>query len=199
MKSVGASVRYKLTVTKTANILTDSLLSPNSVPYLVSLHPARKPMLPLSKIDAYICPSQLIHPAPSISHLLLWQLSTGMKDSQYPSTLQDFYQVEPDCSDFYPMVEEPKLQIVVPKEARHIQKIRRKKMKRHLLKKFRKRMYFTLKKQRVARKKKKMAVFQARLDQIRNWGESFSAEAFVQEELEKARRGGFYISIMNKK
>lgn len=60
-------------------------------------------------------------------------------------------------------------------------------------------MYFTLKKQRVARKKKKMAVFQARLDQIRNWGESFSAEAFVQEELEKARRGGFYISIMNKK
>lgn len=85
------------------------------------------------------------------------------------------------------------------KEARQILKIRRKKMKRHLLKKYRKRMFFLLRKQRRERKQKKEAVFQAKLDEIQQWGESFCAREYVLEELKKARQGGFYINILDRK
>ena len=72
-------------------------------------------------------------------------------------------------------------------------------MKRHLLKKFRKRMAFTLRKIKRARRKKKEAVFQARLATIKDWGDSFDARAWVQEELDKARKGGFYVNVLEKK
>ncbi|KAK7477902.1 hypothetical protein BaRGS_00030811 [Batillaria attramentaria] len=86
-----------------------------------------------------------------------------------------------------------------PKQARQILKIRRKKMKRHLLKKYRKRMMFTLRKQRRERRRKKEAIFLAKLVKIKQWGESFSARDYVLQELNKARRGGFYINVLAKK
>jgi hypothetical protein len=62
-----------------------------------------------------------------------------------------------------------------PKEARQIMQIRRKKMKRHLLKKYRKRMKFTLRKNKREREKRKEAAFQARLADIKAWGDNFDA------------------------
>ena len=85
------------------------------------------------------------------------------------------------------------------KEARQIIKIRRRKMNRHLLKKFKKRMEFTLRKQKLLMKKKKEAVFQARLDTIKKSGVEFDALQFVQKELEKARKGGFQIDVFGSK
>ncbi|XP_041377717.1 uncharacterized protein LOC121390072 [Gigantopelta aegis] len=84
-------------------------------------------------------------------------------------------------------------------EARQILKIRRRKMNRHLLKKFRKRMAFTLRKQRLLMEKKKEAAFQAKLDVIRKSGEDFNALEFVQKELEMARKGGFQIDVFGPK
>ncbi|XP_005109126.1 uncharacterized protein LOC101847376 [Aplysia californica] len=81
------------------------------------------------------------------------------------------------------------------KYAKHIMKIRHKKMKKHKLRKLRKRMYFVWKKARLARKAKRKAIYDRELEDIRKTGEQFEAEDFVREQLRKARRGGYFINI----
>jgi hypothetical protein len=72
-------------------------------------------------------------------------------------------------------IADPNRSTSAPKEARQIMQIRRKKMKRHLLKKYRKRMKFTLRKNKREREKRKEAAFQARLADIKAWGDNFDA------------------------
>lgn len=85
------------------------------------------------------------------------------------------------------------------KEAKEIMRIRHKKMKKHKLRKLRKRMYFLWKKQKATRKAKRDAIYWKEISDIKKEAEDFSAEAFVKEQLEKARKGGFYIKVMDSK
>lgn len=81
------------------------------------------------------------------------------------------------------------------KEAKIIMRIRHKKMKKHKLRKLRKRMYFVWRKQKLARKAKRMAIYNKELEAIKATGENFDAEEFVRAQLAKARRGGYYRNV----
>ncbi|RUS82994.1 hypothetical protein EGW08_009231 [Elysia chlorotica] len=99
----------------------------------------------------------------------------------------------------------PKSEVVEPgstpeaKEAKMIMRIRHKKMKKHKLKKLRKRMYFLWRKQKQMRKAKRMTIYNKELEGIRSTGEQFDAEEFVRAQLAKARRGGYYINVLETK
>ena len=146
----------------------------------------------------YICPSQKLSTMPDLVILEDSPFAVLLELPQAPALISSI--INPACHTMHSEISEPSHSPTnAPKEAREIMKIRRKKMKRHLLKKFRKRMAFTLRKMKRDRRKKKEAVFQARLASIKDWGDSFSARDWVQEELEKARKGGFYINVLAKK
>ncbi|CAL1527248.1 unnamed protein product [Lymnaea stagnalis] len=85
------------------------------------------------------------------------------------------------------------------KEAKIIMRIRHKKMKKHKLKKLRKRMYFLWKKQRLARVAKRMAIYHKELEEIEKEGNTFDPETFVREQLLKAKKGGYTINVFESK
>lgn len=85
------------------------------------------------------------------------------------------------------------------KEASIIMRIRHKKMKKHQRRKLLKRMYFVWKKEKLARKKKRMNLFYSELEEIKKAGDNFSAEDFVKEQLAKARKGGYSIDVFSSK
>ena len=87
----------------------------------------------------------------------------------------------------------------VAKEAKMIMRIRHKKMKKHKLKKLRKRMYFLWKRQKQTRKAKRMTIYNKEIEGIKATGEEFNAEEFVRSQLAKARRGGYYINVFETK
>ncbi|ENN70299.1 uncharacterized protein LOC109545491 [Dendroctonus ponderosae] len=72
-----------------------------------------------------------------------------------------------------------------PKEAHRMLIIRRKKMKKHKLKKLRKRMKFVYAKRRQRREMKKEKAFQAVLITQCKEAEKFSAEQYVEDKLNK--------------
>ncbi|XP_067659651.1 uncharacterized protein [Haliotis asinina] len=143
----------------------------------------------------YICPSRLGLTQPAVAILDQSISRQGVLDCPtLPQALRDIIVPEGEVKVIY----DPNSHNAPVKEAKHIIKIRRRKMNRHLLKKFRKRMLFTLRKQRKDLRKKKEKIFREELHMIRKKGEDFDAMAHVQSELEKARRGGFYIEILPK-
>lgn len=142
----------------------------------------------------YICPSEKLTTTPQL--IILEELrNTAFYDLPQNPNLTSLI-IDPEKCPEKSEIIEPAVSINHPKEAREIMKIRRRKMNRHLLKKFRKRMRFTLRKIKREKKKKKELAFQARLAGIREWGQNFSALSWVQEELDKARKGGFYINVL---
>jgi len=82
-------------------------------------------------------------------------------------------------------------------EAKIIMKIRHKKMKKHKLKKLRKRMYFLWSRQKRARKMKRLKIYFKELEEIKAKGENFNAEDFVREQIEKAKKGGYGINVLD--
>ncbi|XP_076472314.1 uncharacterized protein LOC143301803 isoform X2 [Babylonia areolata] len=147
----------------------------------------------------YVCPSEKSSALPEL--VILEQLPLTTPSYDLPQTSAIVSHIIDPASNSSAEISEPTSSETTnaPKEARMIMKIRRKKMKRHLLKKFRKRMAFTLRKMKRDRRKKKEAVFQARLAKIKDWGESFNARDWVQQELDKARKGGFFINVLERK
>ncbi|XP_014256196.1 uncharacterized protein LOC106670407 [Cimex lectularius] len=75
---------------------------------------------------------------------------------------------------------------VVRQEAARMIVIRRRKMRRHKLKKLRKKMHFTWAKVRQKREMKKEKEFQAEIMCKINEAENFNATAYVQEKIDKA-------------
>ncbi|KAJ8936968.1 hypothetical protein NQ318_015631 [Aromia moschata] len=73
----------------------------------------------------------------------------------------------------------------IPKQAARLIVIRRKKMKKHKLRKLRKKMKFEWAKLRQRRELKKEKEFQAKLIQQCKEAEAFSAEKYVQERIDK--------------
>ncbi|KAL8601433.1 hypothetical protein ACOMHN_042437 [Nucella lapillus] len=144
----------------------------------------------------YVCPSEKLSTLPDLA--ILEQVPQTIS-YDLPQTSTIVSQIIDPASNSAEISEPTTSNTNAPVEARQIMKIRRKKMKRHLLKKFRKRMAFTLRKIKRDRRKKKEAVFQARLATIRDWGDSFTAKDWVQEQLDKARKGGFYINVLEKR
>lgn len=83
------------------------------------------------------------------------------------------------------------------KQAQNLLKIRRRKMNRHLLKKFRKRMKFTLRKQRLQSRRKKEKAFRLVLDKFRIQSDAFDAEQHIKDQLVLAKKGGYKVDIFN--
>ncbi|XP_071109704.1 uncharacterized protein [Haliotis cracherodii] len=143
----------------------------------------------------YICPSRLGLTQPAVAILDQSISKQGVLDCPtLPQALRDIIAPEGEVKVVY----DPHSHKAPVKEAKHILKIRRRKMNRHLLKKFRKRMLFTLRKQRKDLRRKKVKIFREELRMITKSGEDFDAMAHVRSELEIARRGGFYIEILPK-
>lgn len=70
-------------------------------------------------------------------------------------------------------------------------------MNRHLLKKFRKRMKFTLRKQRLQSRRKKEKAFRLVLDKFRIQSDAFDAEQHIKDQLVLAKKGGYKVDIFN--
>lgn len=100
---------------------------------------------------------------------------------------------DPDSSLNEWIIENPKAI-----QAKNILKIRRRKMNKHRLKKFRKRMRFVRRKEMHARRKKKEKIFRAKLDAKIQQGIDFDAEEFLQERLALARKGGYKIDVFGR-
>ncbi|XP_057652315.1 uncharacterized protein LOC130891521 [Diorhabda carinulata] len=83
------------------------------------------------------------------------------------------------------IIEAPALDDTVKKEAVKMIVIRRKKMKKHKLRKLRKRMKFEWAKKRQRRELKKEKLFQAELIQQYKTAEKFSAEEYVTTKLKE--------------
>jgi aurora kinase A-interacting protein len=88
--------------------------------------------------------------------------------------------------------------LAIPKQAERMIVIRRNKMKRHKLKKLRKRMKFEWAKRRQKREWNKEKAFQAELIQQCKKGEEFSAEKYVEERLSKLNEVTMQKSKKNK-
>ncbi|XP_070207138.1 uncharacterized protein [Littorina saxatilis] len=146
----------------------------------------------------YICPSQKLSTLPDLTILEQTPGAVSYDLPKIPSLISLIIDT-PDRPGQSEVAEPENSQRNTPKEARYIMKIRRRKMKRHLLKKFRKRMAFTLRKIRREQRRKKEAVFMARLANLKAWGDNFDAKEWAEEELNKARLGGFYINVLAKK
>ena len=75
--------------------------------------------------------------------------------------------------------------------------IRRRKMKKHKLKKLRKRMRFVMRRQRQRKEKRKeLRIQQYEKDQA-NEGQMFDAEQYIDEHLALARKSGWHVDIIS--
>lgn len=145
----------------------------------------------------YRCPSKLLQ---QFSELAILDMVTGI-NSCYKCP------VPPGVTDSKKapnvikseIMDGPGNSIQPMKEAKIIMKIRHKKMKKHKLKKLRKRMYFLWRKHRLARVAKRMAIYKKELEEIQKEGETFDPESFIREQLSKAKKGGYYINIFESK
>jgi 6-pyruvoyl-tetrahydropterin synthase len=87
---------------------------------------------------------------------------------------------------------------VVKKEARQMStiRIRRKKMKKHQLRRLRKRMRFLMRKLKAVKLKKKEKRMQEYEKEKKRWADEFDAEKVIDEHLVKARDCGWGIDIL---
>lgn len=144
-------------------------------------------------INKYICPTAShSHPVAIVDNLNTGNISVECPTLPICSSLEMPQNQNSGTEITEPVVNNNQKPVI---EAKNIMKIRRRKMNRHQLKKFRKRMKFVLLKQRMAKEKKKEAAFQAMLADIRQDAENYDALQFIKGELEAARRGGFWIDI----
>ncbi|CAD5122459.1 DgyrCDS10882 [Dimorphilus gyrociliatus] len=74
--------------------------------------------------------------------------------------------------------------------------IRHKKMKKHKLKKFRKRMHYVLKKQKEQRLKKRLKAIKAEEVVLLNEARKWNPEKVLEEEIEAAKRGGWKVDVL---
>ena len=109
----------------------------------------------------------------------------------YQTVLQE--KVSPELGNESPKVDP--LPLVIRKEAAWLVRIRHKKMKKHKLKKLRKKMYFWNKKQTDIKMKKKEKMMQLMEKQFAVWADEFDAEKHVEERIEMAKKGGWGINI----
>ncbi|GFO35130.1 pyruvate dehydrogenase e1 beta subunit [Plakobranchus ocellatus] len=145
-------------------------------------------------VSEYKCPTRLLE---RLSQVAILDKTPGPNLAYIcPVAVPVIDNVAPDVGKSE--VQEPVPQTAV-KEAKQILRIRHKKMKKHKLKKLRKRMYFLWKKQKQVRKAKRMAIYNKELEDIKSTGEQFNAEDFVRSQIAKAKRGGYYINVFESK
>ena len=96
-------------------------------------------------------------------------------------------------------IAEPPVDSSADKYAVNMLRIRARKMRKHKLKKLRKRMFFRWKKIKDARRLRSNAAFEKELNAMKKTGDDFDPRAFVLEQLGKAREGGYKIDILESK
>lgn len=74
--------------------------------------------------------------------------------------------------------------------------IRHKKMKKHQLRKLRKRMRFLRRKLEAVKRKKREKVLQNYENNMKKWSTEFDAEKYVEDHLQRARKAGWEIDIV---
>uniref|UniRef100_A0A0B7A2Y9 Ribosomal protein mS38 C-terminal domain-containing protein n=1 Tax=Arion vulgaris TaxID=1028688 RepID=A0A0B7A2Y9_9EUPU len=138
-------------------------------------------------VQKYICPSRLLNNdvnlvildnVTSITNYYDCPVSTIIDNMKMPS------QEKSEISDG-PGKNAPKM------EAKIIMKIRHRKMKKHKLKKLRKRMYHLWRRHKLARRARRMKIYLKELEEIKKTGEVFNALEFVQQQIAKAKKGGY--------
>ena len=87
----------------------------------------------------------------------------------------------------------------ISKEAAVLIGIRRSKMKKHQKKKWRKRMQFKIRDQKIVKLKKREKKLQEFEKEYSNLTGEFDAEKFVDEQLALARKGGWGIDIWSQR
>ncbi|XP_018573252.1 uncharacterized protein LOC108912498 isoform X2 [Anoplophora glabripennis] len=170
-------MNYLTRITRTFRISTSS----NILRYLTSQNVANTPL-----------PRVLLTQSPFIKNPWIWQQNDGIK---FPIIHKNKIELPNGVLWIPTSIESPVLEKTieapskensnVTKEAARLIVIRRKKMKKHKLKKLRKRMKFEWAKLRQRRELKKEKDFQAILIQQCKEGEAFSAEQYVQERIDK--------------
>ena len=94
-------------------------------------------------------------------------------------------------------VEDPKQNTVTDKMVLpYMITIRRKKMKKHKLRKLRKRMRFVMRKRRQLKEKRKEREIQQYEREQAKLGQLYSAEQYVDEQLALARKSGWHIDVI---
>lgn len=146
----------------------------------------------------YRCPSRLVGHLTQL--VILDKISAVKSFYDCPVANNIIGSVEAPTITKSEMIEEPGRSSPA-KEAKiiSIMRIRHKKMKKHKLKKLRHRMYFLWSRQKRAKKAKRMKAYRQELEDIKKSGETFDAMAFIQEQLTKARKGGYSINLFESK
>ncbi|KAK6177758.1 hypothetical protein SNE40_015796 [Patella caerulea] len=160
-----------------------------------SLNKITSPSFKLSAVinnTEYVCPT-------SKSNVNVVILDRNIVERQYdcPTSIQTVQDIiAPHVNKINVTTPPPNTNDTTGKFARNIMKIRRRKMNKHLLKKFRKANLFKLRIQTQQLKKKKERIFAAHLATYTKAAKDFDAEEFIKSELELARRGGFYVDVL---
>lgn len=116
----------------------------------------------------------------------------------------DVEKFDPSRGSLFPVLDPNPLQRVIDQGAPPITKetmprlitIRHKKMKKHQLRKLRKRMRFLRRKLEAVKRKKREKVLQNYENNMKKWSQEFDAEKFVDDHLMRARKAGWEIDIL---
>lgn len=111
---------------------------------------------------------------------------------------------DPSRGSLVPVLDPNPLQRIIDQGAPPITKetmpylitIRHKKMKKHQLRKLRKRMRFLRRKLEAVKRKKREKVLQNYENNMKKWSAEFDAEKFVEDHLQRARKAGWEIDIV---
>jgi len=147
----------------------------------------------------YICPSRLLEQFSELVILDKATTSTSSYDLPMIPALQQPI-IAPNLHD-NEVIEPPPGDLTEQSRAKHckfgIMKIRRLKMKKHKKKKLLKKMYFTWKRMKDRREARELIEHKKELAAIEKTGLDFDATSYVEGQLMKARRGGYYINVFD--
>jgi len=160
--------------------------------------------LKLSSSDAatkeYQCPSRLLE---HFSQLVILEPALNKAPSyELPVTVHHPL-IAPNLHDTE--VVEPPLNDNVNEESRAkyckygMLEIRRLKMKKHRKRQLLKKFYFVWKKQHEKKEATLMMIHKKELSEMQKKADDFDAKKYVQDQLYKARRGGYYVNVFSSK
>lgn len=155
-------------------------------------------------------PAKNIHPKeyklPTIiKNDIKWTILDPLKDQrryELPSFLiQGTEKFTPSSLKIVPIEDpqiHPHLPVIKKETMPHLINVRKRKMKKHKLKKFRKRMIFLHRKLTEIKKKRKEKALQAIERSFATSAREFDAEKYVAEHIKDAKRGGWKIDVIQR-